>query len=88
MRLSRNSSGWIALVKLPLGLGMTLGRGMTGHLNVRAWEWAAYDYADHDPEDYSPSDWERLQSNPQPYTRTAYMVEALHTRNTDRKLTV
>ena len=37
----------IALIPLPLGLGLTL--GLSSPVSVRSWEWAKYDYADHSP---------------------------------------
>lgn len=43
----RNNSGWLMLIKLPLGYGLNLGTGFSGSWSIRTWEWAKYDYADH-----------------------------------------
>ena len=83
-RLGRNSDGWIALVKLPFGLGMTLGRGMTGRLNVRSWEWAQYDYADHDPQ--GGERWANFILSKPPIPRTP-LAAALETWKTKRTWT-
>jgi len=75
-RLGRNSDGWIALVKLPLGLGMTLGSGMSGWVNVRSWEWSQFDYADHSPTN-APRWSQRIMTHcPTPSTRLGQTLEA------------
>ena len=43
----RNTSGWLMLIRLPLGYGLNLGTGFSGFYSLRTWEWAKYDYADH-----------------------------------------
>jgi len=47
IRYSRNESGWLALVPLPLGFGLNVGPGFTGYISLRSWSWARYDHADH-----------------------------------------
>ena len=42
----RNLNGWLMLIKLGR-YGLNLGRGFTGRISLRSWEWARYDYADH-----------------------------------------
>jgi hypothetical protein len=43
----RNNSGWLMLIRLPLGYGLNVGTGFSGSWSIRTWEWAKYDYADH-----------------------------------------
>lgn len=43
----RNNSGWLMLIRLPLGYGLNIGTGFSGSWSIRSWEWAKYDYADH-----------------------------------------
>jgi hypothetical protein len=43
----RNNSGWLMLLKLPLGYGLNVGTGFSGFYSLRTWEWSKYDYADH-----------------------------------------
>jgi hypothetical protein len=47
LRLTRNESGWLALVPLPLGFGLNIGPGFSGYISLRSWTWARYDHADH-----------------------------------------
>lgn len=47
IRHSRNEGGSFWLLPLPGGLGMNIGRGYSGFVSVRSWEWAKYDHADH-----------------------------------------
>jgi hypothetical protein len=41
-----NLNGWLVLIRLGR-YGLNLGRGFTGRISLRSWEWARYDYADH-----------------------------------------
>lgn len=51
IRYSRNSEGSFWLLPLPGGRGMNIGRGFSGFVSVRSWDWARYDHADHiDPQ--------------------------------------
>ncbi len=47
IRHTRNESGWVVLVPLPLGFGLNIGTGFTGYVSLRSWSWARYDHADH-----------------------------------------
>lgn len=47
IRYTRNESGWVVLVPLPLGFGLNIGTGFTGYVSLRSWAWARYDHADH-----------------------------------------
>ena len=44
--LGTTRTGWLLLVRLPLGYGLNFGTGFSGWA-VRSWDWARYDYADH-----------------------------------------
>lgn len=58
-RHSRNASGRLHLIPLPLGLGLYYGKGMSSPA-IRSWEWARYDYADHSPQDSERWAWVQL----------------------------
>jgi hypothetical protein len=64
----------IALIPLPLGLGLTL--GLSSPVSVRSWEWAKYDYADHSPANAPRWASRILGEQPTPSTRTGRALEA------------
>jgi hypothetical protein len=47
IRHTRNGSGWLLLVPLPLGFGLNIGTGYSSLVSLRSWSWARYDHADH-----------------------------------------
>lgn len=47
IRQSRNMGGSFYLIRLPLGMGLNIGKGFSGFAALRSYEWAAYDHADH-----------------------------------------
>jgi hypothetical protein len=81
IRYSRNESGWLALVPLPLGFGLNVGPGFTGYISLRSWSWARYDHADHMGEQTRWST--QVLSNPRPID---IMVAASWERYTTQRL--
>lgn len=60
IRHTRNGSGWLLLVPLPLGFGLNIGTGYSSLVSLRSWSWARYDHADHIGDD---SRWARRVLN-------------------------